>query len=95
MRKFLYTTALAFCLTLCPAAFAEDGEIVVTGVRAPTPAERLPARIEVIGRAEIEARGLVTLTEAIGSQAVQAGGAGQQASLFLRGGQFQPCFGVA
>ena len=85
MRKFLSTTALALCLPLCPAAFAEDGEIVVTGVPAPTPAERLPARVEVIDRAEIEARGLVSLVEAIGSQAVQAGGAGQQASLFLRG----------
>lgn len=84
MRKLLSTTAFAL-IGLSSTAFALGDEIVVTGVRTPTAAESLPARIEVIDRAEIEARSLVTLADAIGSQAVQAGGPGQQASVFLRG----------
>lgn len=84
MRRLLSTTAFAL-IGLSSVALAEDDDIVVTGVRTPTPLEALPARIDVIDRAEIEALSLVTLTEAIGSHAVQAGGAGQQASVFLRG----------
>jgi|CXWL01.1.fsa_nt_gi vitamin B12 transporter len=84
MRKLLSTTALAL-IGLTSAAFAEDDDIVVTGVRTPTPIETLPARIDVIDRADIERQNLISLADAIGAQAVQAGGAGQQASLFLRG----------
>ncbi len=84
MRRLLSTTALAI-VGLAGAAFADNEDIVVTGVRAPTPLEALPARIDVIDREEIEARSLVSLADAIGTQAVQAGGAGQQTSAFLRG----------
>ncbi len=84
MRKFLSATALALSLGAAPTAQAEE-EIVVTATRTPTPLSRLPARVETIDRADIEANAVVTLAEAIGSNAVQAGGAGQQTSMFLRG----------
>lgn len=84
MRTFLSATALVLSLGAIPAAQAEE-EIIVTATRSPTPLSRLPARVETIDRADIEAEALVSLAEAIGSNAVQAGGAGQQASVFLRG----------
>lgn len=86
MRHLLLTTAaFALVLSLGATAFAEEDEIVVTATRQPTPLARLPARVEVIDRDDIEARALVTLSEALGAEAVQSGGPGQQSSLFLRG----------
>ncbi len=76
-------TCVAISLT-CSSAAAED-EVVVTATRSPTLVERLPARVEIIERLDIEANNLANLAEAVGSSAVQAGGAGQQTSLFLRG----------
>lgn len=79
--------ALAACIASFAApAQAQDEVIVVTATRTPTPLQRLAARVEVIDRDDIEAQAIATLTEAVGAQAVQAGGAGQQASFFLRGG---------
>ncbi len=75
----------ATSLTSLPAAAQEESEIVVTATRTPTKADRLPVRVDVIDRYEIEASGLVSLADAIGPQAVQSGGAGQQTSTFLRG----------
>jgi vitamin B12 transporter len=64
-------------------------ETVVTATRVPTLAERLPAATTVIDRATIEERGYTTLTEALaavpGVTVVPSGGAGQQASVFIRG----------
>ena len=76
-----------FLLTLAfaPAAVAEDEIIVVTATRTPTPTSRLPARVDTVTREDIEAQSLTSLTQAIGANAVQSGGAGQQASVFLRG----------
>ena len=45
----------------------------------------MPARVEVIGRTDIEHQGLTTLPQALGSNAVQSGGVGAATSLFLRG----------
>ena len=84
MRKFLSATALALSLGSGSPAQAED-EIIVTATRTPTPLSRLPARVETIDRADIEAENLVTLSQALGADAVQGGGAGQQGSVFLRG----------
>lgn len=64
-------------------------DTIVTATRVPTPIERVPAAITVIDRRQIEERGYVTLAEALafvpGLRLVQAGGIGQQASVFLRG----------
>ncbi len=75
-------TALSLCVN---AARAEEEAIVVTATRAPTPAASLPVRVEIIERGDIEALGLDTLATAIGPDAVQSGGPGQQTSAFLRG----------
>lgn len=84
MNRVLLTT-LALAAACAAPASADENELVVTATRAPASAARLPARIDTIGRDDIEARSLSTLAEALGSAAVQAGSAGQQASLFLRG----------
>jgi vitamin B12 transporter len=85
MRHTLKSVLLAATAACALPAAAEEPEIVVTATRTPTSAERLPARVDIIDRAEMEALSLSTLQEALGADAVQAGGAGQQASLFLRG----------
>ncbi len=86
MRHLLKAVLLAAAsLHAVPAHAEEEEAIVVTATRAPTPAEDVPARVEVIDRADIEAQGLVTLVDAIGPDAVQSGGLGQQTSVFLRG----------
>lgn len=65
-------------------------ETIITGTRAATPAERVPAATTVIDRRMIEERGYTTLAEALatvpGLRIVQGGGYGQQASGFMRGG---------
>jgi vitamin B12 transporter len=86
MQSKPHTLFLALAASaLAHPAFAEEQDLVVTATPAPTLSARLPARVDVIDRHDIESRGLVTLTEALGASAVQAGGFGQQASLFLRG----------
>lgn len=64
-------------------------DTIVTATRIPTEAERVPAAVTVLTRAEIEERGYQSLTEALsavpGLHMVQAGGLGQQSSAFLRG----------
>lgn len=68
-------------------AFAD--EIVVTATRTPTETERLANRVEVIDRAEIEAKGLLTLADALreapGVTVVSTGQPGAQTSVFTRG----------
>jgi vitamin B12 transporter len=71
-------------------AFADDaGEVVVTATRTPTETDRLPNRVEVIDRAEIEAKGLLTLADALreapGVTVVSTGQPGAQTSVFTRG----------
>jgi vitamin B12 transporter len=83
--RLIHCAALAAAFLLCPRAYAETDDIVVTATRTPTPRERLPARVERIDRDAMESAAMVTLPDALGADAVQAGGAGQQASLFLRG----------
>ncbi len=85
MRIFIQAAALAALAFAAAPAIAQDDELVVTATRRPTPSSQVPARVELITRADIEARALASLPEALGVAAVQAGGAGQQTSLFLRG----------
>lgn len=60
-------------------------ELVIVATRSPTEINRLPARVDVITRDDIEQQGLTSLAQAIGPDAVQSGGLGQQTSVFLRG----------
>jgi vitamin B12 transporter len=64
-------------------------EIVVTATRVPTPVLDIPAGVSVIDRQTIEERGYVTLTDALsaipGVRVSQSGGAGGNASIFVRG----------
>lgn len=83
--RHIIKAALLAAASLAAPAHAEEDEIVITATRSPASADDLPARIEIIDRADIEARGLVTLADAVGPDAVQSGGLGQQTSVFLRG----------
>lgn len=88
MRKLLL---LATCLTAIPtlASAQEVEELIVTATRTETEAQAIPARVEVIDRAEIEDRVLVTTVEALrtvpGVNIVQSGGPGALTSVFVRG----------
>ena len=85
MRRTLKAILFAAVSVSALPAHAEEDEIVVTATRTPTPAQDLPAQVQVIDRADIEAQAIVSLVDAIGADAVQSGGLGQQASVFLRG----------
>ena len=93
MRRFiLLASACALSSTLPAAAqqpITELPETIVTATRIPTPAERVPAAVTVITRADIEERGYQTLAEALrtvpGMNVVALGGPGQQTSAFVRG----------
>ncbi|MBS0386637.1 MAG: TonB-dependent receptor [Proteobacteria bacterium] len=82
--------ALAALPLLASAAYAQDDdEIVVTATRAPARAETLPAEVDVIDIDAMQARGVVTLADALrqapGLNVIAAGGAGQQTSLLAGG----------
>jgi vitamin B12 transporter len=86
MRHTLGIAILSASSALAAPAHAQDSDlVVVTATRTPAPLERLPARVETITRADLDALAIVTLPAALGTDAVQAGGTGQQASMFLRG----------
>lgn len=95
-RLLLLASACALSSTLPAAAqqpITELPETIVTATRIPTPADRVPAAVTVITRADIEERGYQTLAEALrtvpGMRVVQEGGPGQRASAFLRGSSSQ------
>ena len=95
MNRFLSTCVAALCLGAATVtASAQTGEailpdVVVTATRVPTAIERLPARVEVIERRQIEERGYRTVQEALrtvpGMTVVPTGGVGAQTSVFTRG----------
>jgi len=101
MRRILLATVLGTASLLTTPTHAQDivlpsslqdtvlPESVVTATRIPTLVERVPAGVTVIDRATIEARGYSTLAEALsavpGLRLVQSGGAGANASAFIRG----------
>ena len=75
-----------------PAALpAFDESIVVSASLEPTEREEVPASVTVIDAEEIEARQAESLSEVLatvpGITVAQAGGPGQQTSLFLRGAE--------
>jgi vitamin B12 transporter len=63
--------------------------MVVTATRVPTTISEIPAGVTVVTRQEMEQRGYTTLVEALsavpGLHAVQSGGPGGNASVFIRG----------
>ena len=65
--------------------------VTVTATRLPIARDATPAAITVITGAELRARGVTRLTEALrdipGASVVQSGSFGAQAGLFLRGGE--------
>ena len=70
---------------------ARVAPVVVTATRAPLPGGAVPASVTVLQGAALRARGITTLADALrlvpGVAVVQAGSAGAQTSLFVRGGQ--------
>jgi vitamin B12 transporter len=73
-----------------PAAVPPASEdVVVTATGVPTPAEQIAAGVTVIDRATIQQRGYTDLVQALsavpGLRVAQSGGAGSQASVFIRG----------
>jgi len=77
------------CFTLPANAQQTDDELVVTATRVPTPAERLPADVDLIDVEEAQKRGVTNVADALsdvpGLGVVRSGGFGQQASLFSGG----------
>ena len=71
------------------AANAATESIVVTATGVPTPAEQIAAGVTIIDRATIQQRGYTDLVQALsavpGLRIAQSGGAGSQASVFIRG----------
>ena len=64
-------------------------DVVVTATRIPTDIEHIPAGVTVVDRDTMQTRDYNTLVDALsalpGLQVVQSGGAGQVASVFIRG----------
>ncbi|MCU0983864.1 MAG: TonB-dependent receptor plug domain-containing protein, partial [Acetobacteraceae bacterium] len=98
MRHRVFTTprlaTILAALSLPASATAQESlralpETVITATGVPTDPARVAAGITVIDRRVIEERGYGTLADALsavpGLRIVQAGGAGQAATVFVRG----------
>ena len=92
MRNALATLCTPIFLfpALARAQTAPPSEqLVVTATGVPTPAQQIAAGVTVIDRATIQQRGYTDLVEALsavpGLRVAQSGGAGAQASVFIRG----------
>ncbi len=88
LRFFL----LASSFLIAPSLSLADQsvpEMVVTATAVPTLLPDVPAGVTIITQHDIQARGYTTLTQALsavpGLGVVQSGGAGGQASVFIRG----------
>ena len=90
--RYAFKAALfaAVSLTALPA-FAQnaEGELVVTATRIKAPITNLPADVTIVDADTALSRGQTTLSQALedtpGLGVVQAGGIGQQTSLFAGG----------
>lgn len=79
-------------LAIHSAAFAQEqsvDEVVITATRTETETIRVPGRVDVIDRKEMDDRVLITAVEALrsvpGLSVVQSGGPGSLTSVFVRG----------
>ena len=85
--------SFAVMATVPPLVAADSVDVtepvVVTATRVPTPQDQLGSSVTVINAQQIEQRQYRTLADALrsvpGLRVVQAGGQGQQASVFMRG----------
>lgn len=91
MSKLIHICLFAYLCFVPFVAVADDpsDDIVVTATRVPTALAQIPAGVTVLTRADFAARGDTTLAQALtavpGLGVVQAGGAGGQTSVFIRG----------
>lgn len=90
MRNAFKATLLAVSsLVALPAHAQTSDELVITATRAPTPAERLPADVDVIDVEASRSQGVLTINDALarvpGLDVVRSGGFGQQSGLFAGG----------
>jgi vitamin B12 transporter len=87
--RYLITAMLCATWLYALPAHADDTEIIVTATRHPSEADRLPADVDVIDVDKARSRGVASfadvLAESPGLHVVQAGGFGQQTSLFSGG----------
>jgi len=78
-----------FCAPAIAQTVTSLPPVTVTATQVPTLLPDVPAGVTVITQQDIQARGYTTLTQALsavpGLGLVQAGGAGGQASVFIRG----------
>jgi len=93
-RHYLHALmALMLLAGVCSLARATDGDapeqIIVSATRTPTPALEVASSITVITAADLEARQLRTISDALkdvpGLNVVQTGGPGGVTSVFIRG----------
>jgi vitamin B12 transporter len=74
-----------------PADTVAVRPIIVTATRAPTPLDAVASAVTVLRGADLRARGIATVADALrtvpGASVVRSGSAGGQTSLFLRGGE--------
>ena len=93
MKKTLLAVALLACITGAQAADQNDATnlnpVVVTGTRTPVTVEDSLSSVTVITRADIERLQPMSVSDLLvglpGISLTQAGGIGQQTSLFMRG----------
>ena len=95
MPRFPHVTVMI--LLAAPAAAQTPSDtfrlapIVVTATGVPTPADRLPVTTTVLAGADLRARGILTVADALrlvpGAAVVETNSYGSQTSVFLRGGE--------
>jgi len=97
MRTALVISAAALACIAFPAAHAQQSRdtttlrpVVVTATRVPVERRVAPATVTVISGAELQARGIATVADALatvpGLAVVRSGSFGATTSLFVRGG---------
>jgi vitamin B12 transporter len=97
-RAYPLLVLLAALLARAPRAAAQEvadtfflGELVVTATRVPIPRAAVPAAVSVLEGAELRARGVRFVADALrevaGASLVRNGSRGGLTSLFLRGGE--------
>jgi vitamin B12 transporter len=93
--RYVVLFAVSFLVGSASAQTPRDtfrlSPLVVTATGVPTPADRLPVSATVLRGADLQARGIRTVAEALrlvpGATVVETNSFGSQTSLFMRGGE--------